>query len=327
MATTDHRAALEARLAPAAAAVAPHALRTPLTAFPLLGERTRATVWLKCEHLQHTGSFKVRGALAKLSALTAEQRERGVVAASTGNHGLGVAFALARLGGRGLVCVPPGASPVKLAAIRRFGVDVRELGADAGQTEVLARRYAEDSGLVYVSPYNDLDVIAGQASIGAEVLDQIGDGPLDAVVVSVGGGGLASGVAAAVKRARPGVRIVGAAPENDAAMAASVAAGRIVEVDARPTVSDGTAGGLEAGAITFGLCRDLIDEWILVSEDEIAAALRLVIDSQHQLVEGAAATAVAAAARYTRPGQAVVVISCGANISATALEQALARSA
>jgi threonine dehydratase len=338
MTTNDLRTQLEARIDAARAAVRPHVIQTPLTPFPLLSEATGAQILLKCEHLQHTGSFKVRGALAKLAALSEQQRARGVVAASTGNHGLGVAYALSVFGGTGIVCVPPGASPVKVAAIRRFGVEVREMGADAAQTEVLARAYADDRGLVYVSPYNDLDVIAGQASIGVELLEQLDarpfngmsrdnrPGDLDAVIVSVGGGGLSAGVAAALKRARPDVLVVGASPANDAAMAASVVAGRIVDVAARATVSDGTAGGIEAGAITFELCRELIDEWVLVSEDDIAVALRLVVDGQHQLIEGAAATAVAAAAKYAGPGQRVVVISCGANISSATLQQVLLRS-
>jgi threonine dehydratase len=333
MVTPDGYAALrrelEHRLDPAHTAIAPYVLRTSLAPFPLLSEATGAQVLLKCEHLQHTGSFKVRGALAKLSSLDAADRERGVVAASTGNHGLGVAYALSKLGGQGLVCVPPGASPVKLAAIERFGVEVREMGPDAGQTEIQARRYADDYGLTYISPYNDIDVIAGQASIGLEVLVQALElgVELDAVVVSVGGGGLASGIAAAIKRANPAIAVIGASPEVDAAMAVSVATGHIVEVSARPTLSDGTAGGLEPGAITFPLCQGLIDEWVLVTETEIARALRQTVDSQHQLVEGAAAVAVAAASKHIQPGQTVAVISCGANISAAALQRALELSA
>ena len=148
--------------------------------------------------------------------------------------------------------------------------------------------------MVYVSPYNDLDVIAGQGTLGREIVEQLGSRPLDALVVSVGGGGLISGVAASVKAALPATRVIGTSPVNDAAMAASVRAGKIVEVDARPTISDGTAGGIEPGSITFPLCTELVDEWVLVSEEQIHAALRMTIDTEHQLVEGAAATAIAA---------------------------------
>ncbi len=311
------------RIPAALEAVRPHVVRTPLVRL----ERAdgSAAVQVKCEHLQRTGSFKARGAIAKLSALGAEQRERGVVAASSGNHGLGVAYALSVLGGRGLVCVPESASPVKVAAIRRLGVEVRHLGEESGRTETLTREYAAEHGLAYVSPYNDLDVVAGQATVGVELAEQTSGEGLDTVVVAVGGGGLVSGVAAAVRAARPGVRVVGASPANDAAMAAAVAAGHVVPAPARPTVSDGTAGGIEADAVTLDLCRRLVDEWVLVEEDRIAAAMRLMIDTHHQLVEGAAGVALAAgldvAARH--PDRHVAVVSCGANISTDTLLAAL----
>ena len=239
----------------------------------------------------------------------AEAREHGLITASSGNHGLGVANALSVLGGHGIVCVPESASPVKVAAIRRMGVEVRHLGAEGGATETLARALAEEQGLTYVSPYNDLDVVSGQATIGAELLEQTPVDGFDVVVVAVGGGGLISGVAAAIKAQRPGVRVIGASPANDAAMAASVAPGKVIDIDASPTLSDGTAGGVEQGAVTFDLCRELVDEWVLVPEEQIGASLRLMIDVHHQLVEGAAGVAIAAAlaAARERPDQRVLV--------------------
>src|SRR5262249_7460661 len=167
-------------------------VRTPLEDFETASERCGARLLLKCEHLQRTGSFKLRGALAKVSRLDDEQRARGVVTASTGNHGLGVASALALLGGTGFVCVPESASPVKVAAIRAAGTEVRVLGRQPGETELLARALAEELGCTYISPYNDLDVIAGQGTVGREIVAQLGDRGLDAIVVSVGGGGLIS---------------------------------------------------------------------------------------------------------------------------------------
>jgi threonine dehydratase len=320
--TADLLAALLDRVPAAVDAVRPHVLRTPV--LPLARPDGSAAVQVKCEHLQRTGSFKVRGAIAKLSAIGAEDRERGVVAASSGNHGLGVAFALQALGGRGLVCVPENASPVKVAAIRRLGVEVRHLGEESGQTETLTRDYAEEHGLVYVSPYNDLDVVSGQATVGVELAEQAADEGLDAVVVAVGGGGLVSGVAAAVRAVHPGVRVIGASPANDAVMVASVAAGHVVSVPTRPTVSDGTAGGIEPGALTLGLCRELVDEWLLVEERDIAEAMRLMIDTHHQLVEGAAGVALAAGLQVAgRTGQRVAVVSCGANIATDTLMSAL----
>lgn len=308
-----------------ATAVGEHTTRTPLEEFPAASEECGAQILLKCEHLQHTGSFKVRGAIAKVSTLDEDRRARGVVAASTGNHGLGVAYALSRLGGTGFVCVPENASPVKVAAIRRLGTEVRVLGSSQGQTELLARALADDLGSTYISPYNDLDVVAGQGTIGREIVEQLGDRELDAVVVSVGGGGLVGGIAAAIRARRPGVRVVGASPANDAAMAACVRAGSVVQIEARPTISDGTAGDVEPGAITLPLCTELVDEWVLLPEDAIYEALRFVIDTRHHLVEGAAAVAVAAGLDYGRrnPGATVAVVSCGANISSASLATAL----
>lgn len=287
---------------------------------------TSGTVLVKCEHQQRTGSFKVRGAIAKLATLSDEQRRRGIVAASSGNHGLGVAYALDRLGGSGLVCVPENASPVKVAAIEALGVAVRRTGSETGETEVWARAHAEENGMVYVSPYNDLDVIAGQGGIGLEIDRQLGPEHLDVVVVAVGGGGLIAGVAAAIKARRPHTRVIGASPANDPAMMESVTARHVVDVRAKPTLSDGTAGAVEPGSITLPLCVALVDDWILVEEPEIRQTLRDVIDRTHQLVEGAAAVAISAAtsvADEAPAGHRIAVVSCGANISAATLSKAL----
>lgn len=300
-----------------------HVTVTPLA--PFRAADHDAAVLLKCEHQQKTGSFKVRGALAKLSSLSEEERRGGVITASTGNHGAGVGYALDGLGGTGIVCVPEGASPVKVAAIQRYGVEVRVLGQDPAETERLARQLAGRQQLPYISPYNDLHVVAGQGTVGEEIVWQAGGRRVDTVVAAVGGGGLISGVAATVKSAWPDVRVIGASPANDAAMAASVRAGRVVEIDARPTISDATAGGVEGEAITLPLCTELVDEWILVEEPEIRSSLRLMIDTEHQLVEGSAAVAIAAGlqAARSRPGQTIVVVSCGANISSDALAAAI----
>jgi threonine dehydratase len=303
-----------------------HVVVTPLIDLAAASEECGTEILLKCEHQQKTGSFKVRGALAKLLSLRDDQRDRGVVAASTGNHGLGVAHALSAVGGTGVVCVPDHASPVKVAAIRRYGVDVRAMGQDPAETESLARLLAAEAQMSYISPYNDLDVIAGQGTVGEEIVQQLAGRAVDALVVAVGGGGLISGIGAAIKSALPGVRIIGASPANDAAMAASVRAGKVIQVDGRPTISDGTAGGVEEGSITLPLCTELVDEWVLIPEPEIHSALRFMIDTEHQLIEGAAAVAIAAGLKtsHNSGGQAIVIVSCGANISSTALAAAIA---
>lgn len=302
----------------------PHLRETPLELSPALSQTTGAEVYLKLENLQHTGSFKVRGALNKLLQLSPQQLQQGVVTASSGNHGAGVAFGLAKLGARGLVFVPEGASPTKLEAIRRYGAEVRVYGQSGDDTEAYARSYAAQHGLTYIPPYNDPQVIAGQGSIGLEIAQQLPQPP-QAVFVTVGGGGMISGIAAYLKSLSPATQIIGCQPANDAAMWASVQAGRIVSIQAQPTISDGSAGGLEADTITFELCRTLVDDWVTVSEEEIKAAMRLFIETQHQLLEGAAGVALAAllkqAAHYR--GQRVVVVICGANIGLSALQRVL----
>jgi threonine dehydratase len=320
---------IAARTREISAAVSEHVVLTPLAAFGAASDITGAEILVKCEHQQKTGSFKARGALARLLALGGRQRERGVVAASTGNHGLGVAYALSVLGGHGIVCVPEGASAVKVAAIGRYGTEVRVLGSDTAETERLARELAAGEGMSYISPYNDPDVIAGQGTVGDEIVRQLAGRPVHAVVAAVGGGGLISGVAAAVKSALPGVRVIGASPASDAAMAASVRAGRVAEISARPTISDGTAGGVEEGSVTLPLCTELVDEWMLIEEPDIGSALRFVIDTEHQLVEGSAAMAISAGLRAGRaaPGERIVIVSCGANIAADLLARALASAA
>jgi threonine dehydratase len=319
-----------AEIAGRAEAVAPrlreHLPITPFVRYDAFSEELGADVLVKCEHQQVTGSFKARGAMAKVLTLTTAERERGVVTASTGNHGLGVGNALAALGGHGIVYLPENAKPGKVAALRRLGLELRAEGNDAGAQEVKARAYAAEHDLAYVPPYNDPDVVAGQGTIGVEILEQLDGGGLDAVVVAVGGGGLISGVASVLKNHLPGIRVYGAQPAIDDAMAASVRAGAIVEIDAGETLSDGTAGSVEPGSITFPLCRGLVDDWVLVGEDAIRDALRMVIDTEHQLIEGSAALAFAAARerRTELEGKRVAVISCGGNISSSTLVAALA---
>ncbi|HEX5786756.1 MAG TPA: threonine/serine dehydratase [Woeseiaceae bacterium] len=311
----------------AAVRLAGHVRETPLWHSPRFSARTGANVWFKLENLQHTGSFKVRGAFNRLLALEPAQRAAGAVAASSGNHGAAVARALEGLGMHGVVFVPENASPVKVAAIRAAGCEVRHFGADGLETELHARAYAEHRGMVYVSPYNDPEVVAGQGTCGVEIVRQLPG--TDAVFIAVGGGGLAAGTGSVLKDARREIAVIGCQPEQSAVMHASLAAGGIVQVPGRPTLSDGTAGGIEPGAITFDLCRDVVDEWVLVGEAAIAAAMRDFMDTEHQLLEGAAGVALAAflqrAADYA--GRNVVVLICGANISRDTLATILQASA
>jgi threonine dehydratase len=296
---------------------------TPLERSPFLSREAGCEAFVKLENLQHTGSFKLRGALSKLRSLTGEERRAGVVAASSGNHGAAVAFGARQSGAVCTVFVPEGASETKVRAIRDSGAEVRFNGQDAAQAEALAREFAAEVGAAYVSPYNDPQVIGGQGTIGAEIARRL-ERP-DVVFVPVGGGGLVSGVAGYLKAVCPGVRVVGCSPQNSAVMAESVRAGEILELESRPTLSDGTAGGLEPGAITFDLCREYVDEFVLVSEEEIAGAMRSFMEAHHMLVEGAAGVALAAFRRERERlrGRRAVVVVCGANISLATLRSVL----
>ena len=303
--------------------IRPHIRETYLEASPYFSEATGAEVYVKLENLQHTGSFKVRGALNKILAMTPEQRARGVVTASTGNHGAAVAFACNQVGARGLVFVPENALPGKVEAVRRRGAEVRTYGPDCADTEAFARRYAREHDLTYISPYNDPEVVAGQGTMGVELARQLDD--IDAVFVALGGGGLISGVAGYLKSVRPDVQVIGCSPENSAVMVESVRAGRILEMESLPTLSDGTAGGVEPGAITFDLCRELVDDYVIVSEDAIAENLRAFMQAHHMMIEGSAAAALAGwrqiADRWA--GKKVVVVLCGANIGLDVLKKLL----
>lgn len=301
--------------------IRPHVRETPVARSLALSEATGADVWLKCENLQVTGSFKVRGATNTVLALPDHDRRRGVIAASSGNHGIAVAHACAALGVPATVYVPEFASAAKVAAMRRLGATVEPFGSDGLDTEVEARRVAVSMGRAYLSPYNDIAVIAGQGTIGIELRRQVDD--IQAVVIAVGGGGLIGGMAADVKHHLPNVRVIGAQPSSSRVMMESIRAGRIVDIPSAQTLSDGTAGGVEADSITFPLCRDLVDDWVSVEEPEIAGAMRHAIEVEHMLIEGAAGVAIAALSHLRGIRGRVVVVLCGANVTTARLRDVL----
>ena len=296
----------------AAARIRPHIAETPLISSSVLSERTGATVFLKLENRQTTGSFKLRGATNKLLDLSEAQRALGVVTASTGNHGLAVAHAASQLGIAATIFMPEDASPRKVAKLRTFDVELRFIAGDAVNAETTARRTADETGRVFVSPYNDPEIVAGQGTVAVEMLRQ--QPALDAVFVAVGGGGLIGGIGS---YARPqNVQVIGCLPQNSPVMLESVRAGRIVEMDGLPTLSDGTAGGIEPDAVTFELCRRVVDDWVTVSEEKIAEAMRLIYRESGEVIEGAAGVAVAALLQSGQrfAGQTVAVVICGGNI-------------
>jgi len=300
-----------------------HIRQTILDRSLYLSQVGGANVYCKLENLQHTGSFKLRGAMNKLLSLMPEDLVRGVVTASTGNHGAAVAYSVKELNASGTIFVTRNASSAKVQAIERLGADVRYYGKDCTETELHARQYAAENQMAYVPPYSDPEVIAGQGTIGVELAGQLDE--IDAVFVPLGGGGLISGVAGYLKSAYPEVQIVGCSPKNSQVMIQSVKAGRILDLPSLPTISDGTAGGIEPGAITFELCRALVDEYVTVTEDEIKESLQLFLHTQHMMIEGAAAVAVAAYLktheRFARKN--IVIIISGANISIETLKSIL----
>lgn len=305
----------------AEARIGPYIRKTPVEESPILGRGYSTRVSLKLETAQITGSFKLRGAMNKLLSLTPAQRQRGVVAASSGNHGAAVAYGVKALGCRGVVFVPEDASAAKIDSILALGAEVRKEGEDCVVTEALARRYGEEHGLAYVSPYNDAKTIGGQGTIGVELSRQLVG--IDTVYVALGGGGLVSGIAGYLKSLYDHLEVVACSPENSPVMHESVRAGEILDLESKPTLSDGTAGGVEAGAITFELCRELVDRYILISEDEIRDAMRLMIGRHHVLVEGAAGVAVAGFLREQglNLGKNVAIVLCGANVSLDTLRE------
>lgn len=294
--------------------IRPHIRRTPLEPAADLSRENDGRVYLKLESMQHTGSFKVRGALNRLLALDESETRAGVVTASSGNHGLATAFGMNRLGIDGTIYLPEKASPLKVRMLAELGAKIRFHGVDCDRTEAFARRQAGKTGSVYISPYNDPYVVGGQGTIGSEILEQLPK--VDCILASVGGGGLIAGIAGVVKTARPETTIIGCLPENSPAMAASVQAGTILDVPMQETLSDGTAGGIEAGSITFDACTRLVDQWQLVSEKEIRRAMVRVFDRHRLVIEGAAAVTVAGFLKLAPRlrGKTTVLVICGRNI-------------
>lgn len=293
--------------------IRPYIVGTPLQRSGWLSELARGEVYLKLENRQETGAFKLRGAANKLLQLAPAQAHKGVVTASNGNHALAVASMARRLDIAVDVFVSEHIDPARLARIQALGATIRQVAGDCLAAEQAARHEAELSGRIYVSPYNDVQVIEGQGTIAVELLQQLPQ--LDAVFVAVGGGGLLSGIGAHLKSVMPATEIVGCWPAHSPALYACLRAGRIIEVEEKPTLSVSTAGGIEPEAITFALAQRVIDTWSLVDEDEILESLQRVYDEDEQLLEGAAGVAVAGfrqlAARYA--GKVVAIIACGGN--------------
>lgn len=310
----------------AAAFLSDVALRTPVDLSEHLSEVLGSPVYLKLENMQRTGSFKIRGAAYRMSRLTAEERERGVVAASAGNHAQGVARAAQKLGIPATIFMPLGVPVPKLLATRGYGADVILEGETVETPLRLAAEFAERTGAVLIHPFDHRDVIIGQGTLGLEVYDDVPD--VDTVLVGIGGGGLIAGVAAAIKAraAAEGrhVRIIGVQAENSAAYPSSLAAGTPLSVATTPTIADGIAVA-RPGDVPFEVIKDLVDEVVTVSDDDIARALLVLLERAKQVVEPAGAVGVAAilAGKVAATGTTVAILS-GGNIDPLLLQRVVA---
>lgn len=290
---------------------------TALERLPLLSARLGAEVLLKREDLQPVFSFKIRGAHNRIAQLSAAERARGVICASAGNHAQGVAFSAARLGIRAVIVMPTTTPTIKIGAVRRLGGEVVLHGDGFDAARAHAAELAERHGYVVVHPFDDPAVIAGQGTIGLELLRQR-PGPIGAIYVPVGGGGLAAGIAAIVKFLRPEIRVIGVEPEEAASMKAAIAAGHPVPLDQVGLFADGVAVR-QVGEETFRLCRDLLDDIVLVSADEICAAIKDIFDDTRAIAEPAGALALAGLRRQieagTAPSGPLIAINSGANVN------------
>ena len=304
--------------------IRPYILKTPLIPSSFMSRLNKGNVYLKMESEQYTGSFKARGAMNKVLSLTKEEKAKGVMTASTGNHGQGVARALSITGGKGTIFLPENADTSKVEALGEYGMYLEFYGKGVLETEIYARNFAEKKGACWISAYNDPQVIGGQGTIGIELAQQLDK--IEYVFLTIGGGGMMSGIATYLKSVSPKTKMIGCLPENSPEMYLSVKAEKIISLDEpKETLSTGSAGGVERGAITFPMCHKLVDDFILVSEDEIKEAIKLVVDKHHKIIEGAAAVAVASFIKNKEKfeGANVVIIISGGNIATKKLKTLL----
>jgi threonine dehydratase len=306
----------------AAIALRPYLSPTPLQYSRAFTEKARCHVHIKVESIQPIRAFKVRGALNKLIHIDVERRPAGVITASAGNHGLGVAYAAATFDTPATVYVPEKANPLKVEAIRRFGARVIQAGRDYSSANAEALNAQRETGATFVHAYNDAHVIAGQGTIGLEVLADLGD--VDTILVPIGGGGLIGGIATYIKEKKPNVRVVGVEPARADAMSRSLAAGRIVTLEKVDSIADGLAASAP-GILTFELAQKYVDEVTIVQEEEMLRAIRLLFQWEHLLAEPAGAAAMAALLYHHRaaPNEKVVVLLSGANVTDEVMLHAL----
>jgi threonine dehydratase len=310
------------RVRKAAIRLGPYIRKTPVNYSEVLSNELGVPVFLKMENQQISGSFKARGAFNRILVEVEKNPKPGFfVTASTGNHASGFGLVLRSLNLEGKVFLPENVAESKMDFIRLLGIPWEQVGNDSLETELTARKMADKQNWIFVSPYNDEDIIAGQGTIAYELLGQLAD--FEFVIVPVGGGGLISGIASFLKLTHPDVKIIGCQPQNSPEMYLSLQAGRIIhERVSRPTLSDATAGGIEPASITFDLCRQFVDDLILITESEIASAIRWMLKYHQEVIEGAAALSIACARKIASrlKGKKTVLILSGKRLSYSLLK-------
>jgi len=305
--------------------IAAIAARTPLTHSPMLSEQAGAPIYLKLENVQHTGSFKLRGATNKMLSLPEAERTRGVITVSSGNHGRAVSYVAHALGIRAVVCLAENVPANKVEGIRRYGAEVVSRGQTYDEAAAHADRLRVEQGLAFVHPFDQPETIAGQGTIGLEILEDLPE--VTTVIVPLSGGGLISGIALAMKSANPAIRVVGVSMARGAVMHACLQAGELVDLPEEPTLADALVGGFGGrNDYTFRMCQALLDETALVSEEEIAEAMAFMLEAHHLVVEGGGAVGVAAirSGRVAVGGPMAVVVS-GGNVAAPLLCEVASR--
>lgn len=294
--------------------IGPYIRPTPLLRSTMLSDRTNREIYIKWENQQQTGSFKLRGAANRICNLDEADKQHGVITVSTGNHGRGVAYVAQKMGIRAVICVPELVLPHKVAAMRQLGADVIIKGRTQDDTERFAAKLAREQGLTPISAFDDLDIIAGQGTIGLEILEACPQ--VDTVIAPLSGGGLLGGISLVMKYADPQIRTIGVSQALGPAMYLSLQAGHPVAVHEEPSLADSLLGGIGLeNHYTLPLIRDLVDEIVLLDEAEIADAMRTVLQHEHQILEGGGSVGIGAllAAKGTLQGEHIVVVASGGN--------------
>jgi len=295
--------------------IAPIVRRTPLVSSPLLTEHVGASVYLKLDCLQETGSFKIRGATNKMLNLAPEEKKRGVITVSTGNHGRAVSYVARRLGIKAVICLSETVPSNKVEALKRLGAEVVIHGKSYDEASEHCSLLEKERGLTMIHPFDEPFIIAGQGTIGLELLEDLP--AIDTAIVPLSGGGLMSGIALALKSANPAIRVIGVTMDRGPAMYLSLRAGKIVDIVEEETIADGLAGGLgPVNHYTFRMCQKYVDHAVLVSDEEIAKAMAFALEKHHLVVEGGGAVGIAALlhGRVKELGQNIAVVISGGNV-------------